>query len=648
MAKPLFYLARGSGGTSRLPAPANISVEVAGSGYEVTFDAVVGAASYEWRLDGTGSWTNIATATSFSGSASAGSHSVQVRALDSGAVAGHIGTSGAFTIDTPSGVAADMAFDFSGATPGALLTTAILAASKIGGSGWSQEYVVGPSHTDPALTQTTVETDGSAPSYSEPFLIGSTPYSSSDDRVIVSSKAGRAGNDGMWEGWAVQPPGATISESVCVAGFVKFAVTTSAEEVYLDQIMIQGGGYVVMQMRATTEPICHALCHTDGGGGGVYGLAVVIDPTKWYRFDLRCDLVNGYGELLLRDGATLVLASRNPTSSTSVNIVEFFTGYLNCYGGETRYKGLVCGVGVNATFPMGSFTPTSPSSVTASQTSSNEITLAWAGQGFDFKIERNKNGAGYTILTSSQASSPYVDTALVDTDSVIYRVTAQINAHSSSASVSNSGTPVVISDGVTLLLDEGFEGTGTPSGWFISAFGGEDPDYITSPIAGAQSLRLGNVSEPNYALSPSISPVPSVWVKFRFRIDELPASFNTFFIIYGASDQMAVFGVLADGTLYAQDQSGFLAEATVDAVTQGENYYGWFQYRAATGVGANDGVSRIWFNDTDAKPLSSSNKSAGGTTARGVEGAERIGLLCGANHGVVIFDSVQLAASSFE
>jgi hypothetical protein len=89
---------RGSAGVStRLPAPGNISVEVAGSSYEATFDAVMGATAYEWRLDGVGSWTNIGAATSFSDTAAEGSHTVQVRALD-GAVAGHIGTSGSFAV----------------------------------------------------------------------------------------------------------------------------------------------------------------------------------------------------------------------------------------------------------------------------------------------------------------------------------------------------------------------------------------------------------------------------------------------------------------------------------------------------------------------------------------------------------------------
>lgn len=83
---------------AQLAAPAGIAVTPTNLTFAATFSAVTGAASYEWRLDSSGAWTNIGTATSISGTGTAGAHTLKVRAIDSGAVAGHIGSSSSFTL----------------------------------------------------------------------------------------------------------------------------------------------------------------------------------------------------------------------------------------------------------------------------------------------------------------------------------------------------------------------------------------------------------------------------------------------------------------------------------------------------------------------------------------------------------------------
>jgi len=90
----LFELVGVADNLSKLPAPTNISVEVAGSGIEVTYDAVTGADHYERRYDNTGSWISVGNVTSFSATISPGTHTVQVRAVDADSLSGRTSSHG--------------------------------------------------------------------------------------------------------------------------------------------------------------------------------------------------------------------------------------------------------------------------------------------------------------------------------------------------------------------------------------------------------------------------------------------------------------------------------------------------------------------------------------------------------------------------
>ena len=81
------------------------------------------------------------------------------------------------------------------------------------------------------------------------------------------------------------------------------------------------------------------------------------------------------------------------------------------------------------------------------------------------------------------------------------------------------------------LVNEGFEGTGLPSGW-STAIGSPNYDYTTTPLAGAQSLHLPSGSGTLVAPG-SLLNVAECWFKWRMRVDTLP---GTSFAILNTDD----------------------------------------------------------------------------------------------------------------
>jgi hypothetical protein len=77
-----------------------------------------------------------------------------------------------------------------------------------------------------------------------------------------------------------------------------------------------------------------------------------------------------------------------------------------------------------------------------------------------------------------------------------------------------------------LLMDEGFEGTGAPPGWFdYSSVPPPDWDYAAAPLVGSQSLRLANTDYINdyqyIAVFLADPDRTEVWFKFRIKFEKI-------------------------------------------------------------------------------------------------------------------------------
>lgn len=182
--------------------------------------------------------------------------------------------------------------------------------------------------------------------------------------------------------------------------------------------------------------------------------------------------------------------------------------------------------------------------------------------------------------------------------------------------------------GVTFLTDEGFEGTGTPSGW--SAAGTPDYDFTGTVLAGSQSCEVA-VGE--YALIVLAGDTPELWFKGKFRhVGTLPAILDAFLgRDAGFSSADIHWFIFADGSASTDFVNGSAAGSFVANTT----YYVWWRFTAGS-------TFEIWWNTSDSR--------SGGTHLTGAANSvetQYIYLNPSAST-AVIWDDVQLAESDFE
>lgn len=161
-------------------------------------------------------------------------------------------------------------------------------------------------------------------------------------------------------------------------------------------------------------------------------------------------------------------------------------------------------------------------------------------------------------------------------------------------------------DGVTVaaapsyLIQEGAEGSGTPSGWSDIAGGTVDWDYATSPapIEGTQSLRVASTPDGNpHGSCKSFTATDPVYGFFEFIVDNRTSEGSIFLLRDGSDNQ--IFELYTAATTYYLSMWDSAGRTTTTEIVQDTKYYLWWDY--AKGTGAN-GVLHIYLSTTTTKP----------------------------------------------
>ena len=192
--------------------------------------------------------------------------------------------------------------------------------------------------------------------------------------------------------------------------------------------------------------------------------------------------------------------------------------------------------------------------------------------------------------------------------------------------------------GPSFLIDEDFEGTGTPSGWGTTGSGTANFDSTTSPLEGAQSLRLTGTT--NIISTTLTIQEPELWWKFRYKPASLPSVTLRIPLIYdSAFNEIAKIILHTTGQLIVD--GGGIFELTTDSLSAGTEYWITGHYKKGSGANA---VLECGFSTTDTRP-SSGSKYAGATN--GTQTANTDLVLLGSGNIVADFDVVQIATTTF-
>jgi Pectate lyase superfamily protein len=212
------------------------------------------------------------------------------------------------------------------------------------------------------------------------------------------------------------------------------------------------------------------------------------------------------------------------------------------------------------------------------------------------------------------------------------------------ATASPAATPTATP---SYLVNEDFEGTGVPSGWFRG--GSADFDYTGSPLDGSQSLRCvgatndyGEVTQASGLLNNA-----ELWFKFRIKVTTLPSTGYQLIAMFADADEAYIYALYltTGGNLLVFDGvGGAIAETTVDALSAGTVYDIWGHYKKGTGL---NGVCEVSFATAGGARPNVGNAWAGGTN--GHETTNAISFYSGTkppDRGTIaLFDNVQITAT---
>lgn len=151
--------------------------------------------------------------------------------------------------------------------------------------------------------------------------------------------------------------------------------------------------------------------------------------------------------------------------------------------------------------------------------------------------------------------------------------------------------------GTSFLLDEDFEGAGTPTGFDP----GPNFDYSAAPLQGLQSLRVVTASG-HTAFYSLASAESELYVKFLFRTESSLPGTSAEICALVADDLFTpriAPQLMSDGTMTLD-----FANFTVATMAANTTYYVWVNYKVGSGT---TGRASAAFNTVDSKPTSGNN-----------------------------------------
>jgi len=141
------------------------------------------------------------------------------------------------------------------------------------------------------------------------------------------------------------------------------------------------------------------------------------------------------------------------------------------------------------------------------------------------------------------------------------------------------------------IVDEGFEGTGTPSSW--EQVNGVNFDYTTLPLTGSQSAYLPtNSSQPSMTLTTD-AVSGDLYLHFEFKTTTITASYKTILKVYNGATQAYSVGISSSNARMYCGGSALTGSYTF---SQNTLYHVWIELNPE----ANSG--KVYISTDESKP----------------------------------------------
>lgn len=149
--------------------------------------------------------------------------------------------------------------------------------------------------------------------------------------------------------------------------------------------------------------------------------------------------------------------------------------------------------------------------------------------------------------------------------------------------------------GASYLIDEGFEGTGAPSGW--SSTGTVDWDEATIVHDGSQSFQVDSTTIDGYGHD-TFTGAADIYGEFWYYADHIPSTDAAIFRILNGTTEIGRIRHRAAGTLQVLATGGTNVATTLST---GEDTWVriWFHFTQGSGTNA---TMRVWWATTDTHP----------------------------------------------
>lgn len=248
---------------------------------------------------------------------------------------------------------------------------------------------------------------------------------------------------------------------------------------------------------------------------------------------------------------------------------------------------------------------------------------------------------GSSIYYTLDGSTPTNASTLYSAPFVLTATTATVKsiAYVSGMTTSGVSSQTYTYAAITYLINQDFEGVGTPSGWFSGGAGSVNFNSIISPLAGLQSLRIDATAGTGAA---GVNVAGSeLFGKFLFRPATITASFTRMYDIADVSNLVATLYILSNGTIEIHDPSGLADVTTAGSLTAGTTYRIYWHYKKGTGA---NGIVEVGFATTDVRPSSGPNFAAYTTGTATTDVSE---MQCVLDNTLADYDNVQIASTSF-